>query len=322
MTSSMLNRREMLRLALASVMLGMIPTARGAPATARLVLVHGRAQQGQDPALLKSQWIDALKKGAQAVGCALPNGIDIAFPYYGDTLEKLTREFDIPLTSDIHTRGTQVDDEFLAFQAELAEALRQGAGVTDAQVDVEYGPNPKPKGPLNREWVQAILRALDKHAGGVSQVALESFTRDVFLYTTRAGVREEIDQIVAAALTEEPTVVVGHSLGSVVAYNVLRSDKRNLRVPLYATVGCPLAIRPIRDQFRPLKFPAPVGAWFNAFDDRDVVALYALDPANFAVTPAVDNYSKVKNHTANRHGIAGYLDDPVVAKRILNALGT
>jgi hypothetical protein len=29
----------------------------------------------------------------------------------------------------------------------------------------------------------------------------------------------------------------------------------------------------------------------------------------------------VKNHTDNRHGIAGYLDDPVVATRILNALG-
>ena len=68
------------------------------------------------------------------------------------------------------------------------------------------------------------------------------------------------------------------------------------------------------------RYPKPVKVWFNAFDTRDVVALYPLDGANFPVTPAIENYAGVNNHTDNRHGIAGYLDDPVVAKRILGAL--
>jgi hypothetical protein len=286
----------------------------------RLLLVHGRGQAGQDPGRLKSQWIDALKKGAQGVGRALPDEIEIAFPYYGDTLDKFTREFEVPLVSDIHTKGGPIEDEFLEFQAQVLEALRQGAGVADTQVDAEYGPNPKPKGALNREWVLSILRAIDKYAGGVSQATLELFTRDVFLYTTRAGVQDEINQIVAGQLTEELTAVVGHSLGSVVAYSVLRSDLRKLQVPLFVTVGCPLAIRAIRNQFRPLRFPAPVKAWYNAFDDHDVVALNPLDRANFPVSPGIENYSKVRNSTDNRHGIAGYLNDPVVATRLLNAL--
>ena len=100
-----------------------------------------------------------------------------------------------------------------------------------------------------------------------------------------------------------------------------RSDTRTLRIPLYVSVGCPLGVRPIRDQFRPLRYPLPVKAWFNAFDKRDVVALYPLDGANFPVTPGVDNYSNVKNSTDNRHGIVGYLDDPEVAKRLLDAIG-
>jgi pimeloyl-ACP methyl ester carboxylesterase len=174
---------------------------------------------------------------------------------------------------------------------------------------------------LNWEWVQAILRAVDMHGGGMSQSALEMFTRDVFLYTTRAGVRDEIDRIVAAALTEQPTVVVGHSLGSVVAYSVLVTDRRALRVPLYLTVGCPLGIRAIRDQFRPLKFPVPVKSWYNAFDTRDVVALNPLDRSNFPVNPDIVNYSSVRNQTDNRHGIVGYLDDSAVADKILSALG-
>ena len=132
--------------------------------------------------------------------------------------------------------------------------------------------------------------------------------------------RDEINRIVAAALTDQPTVVVGHSLGSVVAYSVLRSDTRTLRVPLFLTVGCPLGVRPIRDQFRPLRFPLPVSAWLNAFDRRDVVALYPLDGANFPVAPAIENYPDVKNSTDNRHGIDGYLDNVRVAQRILDAL--
>jgi hypothetical protein len=317
-----LDRREFLTLASAGAAMGIISTALGAGAPLRLVLVHGRGQQGLNPNQLKSEWLEALRKGAETFGRALPSGIDVVFPYYGDTLDKFVQEFDVPLTSDIHTRGSQVDDEFLVFQAEVAEALRQRAGVTDIQIDAEYGPNAKPKGPLNWEWVQAILRALDKHGGGMSQKALESFTRDVFLYTTRAGVRDEIDRIVSATLTEEPTVVVGHSLGSVVGYSVLRSDRRSLRVPLYITVGCPLGIRAIRDQFRPLRFPLPVKAWYNAFDERDVVALFPLDRTNFPVTPEIENYSSVKNRTDNRHGIVGYLDDPAVARRLLDGVGT
>jgi hypothetical protein len=316
----MFDRRELLMLASATAVMSAIKTASGAPAQLRLVLVHGRDQQGKDPALLKSDWINALQKGAQAFGGSLPTSLDVRFPYYGDKIAKFAEDFEIPLTSDIHSKGGPLQDEFLAFQAQVAESLRERAGVSDAEVDAQYGANPKPKGPLNWEWVQAILRALDKRGGGMSQAALESFTRDVFLYTTRAGVRDAIDQIVASDLTEEPTVVVGHSLGSIVAYSVLRSDRRALRVPLFVTVGSPLGIRAVRDQFRPLRSPASVEAWYNALDTRDVVALYPLDGANFPITPEIENYARVKNHTDNRHGISGYLDDPAVAKRILGAL--
>lgn len=316
----MLDRREFLTLGVAAALTGMTTAARGVTLP-RLVLVHGRSQQGQDPALLKSVWMGALERGAQKLGRTLPRELDVAFPYYGDTLDDFARQFDIPLTVDIQTKGSPVDEEFLRFQAEIAEALRQRAGITDAQVDFEYGANPKPRGPLNWEWVQATLRALDKHGGGLNQTTLETFTRDVFLYTRRAGVRDEIDRIVARSLTDSPTVVVGHSLGSVVAYSVLRSDRRLLRVPLFVTVGSPLGVRAIRDQFRPLRYPSPVGAWYNAFDNRDVVALYPLDRATFPVTPRIENYGAVKNHTNNRHGIVGYLDDLAVAKAILDGLG-
>jgi hypothetical protein len=287
----------------------------------RLVFVHGRSQQGKDPVALKDEWLAALEKGLQKNGLALPPGVEVLLPFYGDRLDAFAKAAEVPLTEDLRTKGGEADADFLAFEAAMAEALRQRAGITDQQVNAEYGENPKPKGPQNWEWVQAVFRALDRHVPGMSDKVLEVFTRDVYLYSTRSGVKTEINRIVADALTDgEPAVVVGHSLGSVVGYSVLREDTRALQVPLYITLGCPLGVRPIRDQLRPLKFPRPAKLWYNAYDDRDVVALYPLDRDNFPVTPAVTNYGKVKNHTDNRHGIVGYLDDAAVAKAIHDAL--
>lgn len=298
-----------------------MPPKPAGPITKKLVLVHGRDQQGKDPVKLKAAWLDTLNRGGGALGKKLPAEVDVVLPFYGDTLARFSEAAEIPLTSEVHSRGGPQQDDFLRFQAEFADDIRRQAGVTDAQVNAEYGDNPHEKGPLNWAWVQAILRAIDKNGTGMNGKALEVFTRDVYLYTTRAGVRDEIDAIVAAALTEEPTTIVSHSLGTVVAYNVLRSDRRRLNVPLLVTVGSPLGVRAVRDQLRPLRSPHGVSAWFNAFDRTDVVSLYPLDRQNFPIDPAIENHDKVKNHTDNHHGIDGYLDDPVVAARILASVG-
>ena len=286
----------------------------------KLVFVHGRGQEDKDPSELESQWIESLRRGARKLGRDIPENIDIAFPFYGKVLDDFAKRLDLPLTVDIQARGGNFNSDFLAFQADFAEELRVRAGVTEEQINLEFGDRPGERAPQNWEWVQAIIRALDRHTR-VSQKTLEIFMRDVYLYTRRIGVRDEIDRIVANEITEEPTVVVGHSLGSVVTYSVLRSDRRALNVPFYLTLGSPLGVRSIRNVFRPLRFPNHVSSWHNAFDERDVVALYPLDQNNFPIFPAIENSSNVNNHTDNRHGIVGYLEDKSVARLILDALG-
>jgi hypothetical protein len=109
----------------------------------------------------------------------------------------------------------------------------------------------------------------------------------VYEYLRNAGIREKIDNGVAAALTPGvETVVVGHSLGSVVTYNLLRQQGhlRGWKVPLYVTVGSLLAATAIRSALRTFattRCPECVSNWFNAMDERDVVALYSLDTHHF-----------------------------------------
>jgi pimeloyl-ACP methyl ester carboxylesterase len=170
------------------------------------------------------------------LGRQLPDQLDISFPYYADVLDKYTRG--IPTTSDVQARGDdQADQNFLAFEASVADEMRRGAGISDKSVDEMYGSNPQPRGPENWRWVQAIVRAIDKHGFGMSSDTIETFMRDVYLYANHTGVQNQVDHIVNGLLTEEPTVIVGHSLGSVVAYSVLRTDTRKLHGDIQDCVG-------------------------------------------------------------------------------------
>ena len=111
----MLDRRSLLTGVSASVMMVIISAAMGATGSLRLVLVHGRGQQRLDPTELKSKWLNTLRRGAQKLGRTFPDTIDVAFPFYGDALDRFIRMYSIPLTSDMQTRGSKVEDEFLVF---------------------------------------------------------------------------------------------------------------------------------------------------------------------------------------------------------------
>lgn len=289
-----------------------------------LVLVHGRAQQHKDAAALKAEWVASLRAGLAKSGLELPIAEDrIRFPYYGQTLFDLVDGVPGDRAAEVIVRGDNVDAEERAFVQAYVEEVREKAGIDEAQVAEVVGRDVAEKGPLNWGWVQGVLSAIDRFVPFGSGASVALFTRDVYQYLTNPGIRDEIESGVRQALQPGvPSVVVGHSLGSVVAYSLLRSQgsASGWEVPLFVTVGSPLAVTVIKRRLSPNRHPACVGAWFNAMDDRDVVSLYPLDERNFPIDPAIENKTDVRNHTSNRHGIAGYLEDAEVARRIYEAL--
>lgn len=295
-----------------------------------LVLVHGRAQEHKDAAALKAEWLGALREGLARGGLELPVAeAAVRFAYYGDTLYDLVGGRTADEAAAVVVRGADDDPEERAFVRAVLEEVRQHAGITPAQLAQAGALDAVERGPGQHPWVRAVLRAIDLHVPHGSGAAVALVTHDVYRYLRDSGVREAIERGVAAAITPGvETVVVAHSLGSVVAYNLLRREGhlRGWKVPLFVTVGSPLGITAIRRtlrSFAPLRCPECVGAWFNALDPRDVVALHPLDPARFPLAPAepaIENRAGVRNRTSNRHGIAGYLDDAEVARRIHAAL--
>ena len=288
----------------------------------RLVFIHGRAQEHKDAATLKTEWMDAFRTGLAKndVTLSLPES-DIKFPYYGQTLHDLVSGAEN--VAEVVVRGNGADDAERRFMQAVLQEIQQTLGITDDQIDQLLATDVRERGALNWEWVQGILKAIDNHVPGASGATLALATSDVYQYLKNPGIRDAIESGVRQAMQPDvPTVVVSHSLGTVVAFNLLRREgaSQGWQVPLFVTLGSPLAVTAIKAALSPITRPSCVGHWFNAMDKRDVVALYPLTKNRFDVSPEIENKTDVNNATSNRHGISGYLDDADVARRIHAAL--
>ena len=292
--------------------------------TRQLVFIHGRSQENKDAVELKGEWVEAFQKGLAKNGLQIPiDDADIRFPYYGDTLHDLVADKPADEVAEIIVKGDGAGEAETQFIRAMLLEIQEQNGVTDAQVQALAGGTVTEKGVLNWKWVQKALEALDTYVPGASSASVALATRDVYQYLRNPGLQNVIDSGVRSAFTPGvETIVVGHSMGSIVSYSLLRREGHALgwKVPLYVTLGAPLAVRVVKESLAPVKHPQCVSKWFNAMDDRDVVSLYPLDQQHFPIDPPIENKIDVDNPTANRHGISGYLSDPVVARRIHDAL--
>ncbi len=126
--------------------------------------------------------------------------------------------------ADIIVKGDNANDEERAFTLAVVREIGQKAGLTDAQIAAIAGDAVIQKGPLNWGWVRAILGAIDRHIPLGSGASIALVTNDVYQYLRNPGIRDRIEEGVRKAIARTPTVVVAHSLGSVVAYNLLRRE--------------------------------------------------------------------------------------------------
>jgi hypothetical protein len=289
----------------------------------RLLLVHGIAQGGQDPAELEKAWIDTLREGYKNANLPFPNTLSVDFPYYGDALDARVARSKLPLPQQIIPKGGEAPSEYEEFLRGSLGEMKEGANITDAEVAAEAGPIPAAeKGIQNWRLTQALARVIDKRHPHFTSDTIERFLRDVYLYVANRSVEREINAIVESKLTDEPTVVIGHSLGSVVAYKVLVAQGAKIKLRRYITVGSPLGIKTISSRLGVLKYPQADLNWYNAYDEGDIVALNPLQDPWFKTDPAITNYNRVNNTTDNQHGIIGYLNDPAVARSVAEALAS
>lgn len=290
----------------------------------QLVFVHGRAQENRDPTALKQEWLDAFRKGLAKSGKQIPiPEDDVRFPYYGQTLFDIVSDVPAEQVAEVVVKGTVTDEARRVFVESILSEVRAKAGINDDIVQNIIGTEVVERSLQNKKWVLALLRAIDKYVPHGSGAAIMIATNDVYQYLRNPGIRDNIDGGVRVALEEKAQkVVVAHSLGTVVSYNLLKreGDAQKWDISLFMTLGSPLGITMIKQSLAPVRSPQCVKKWVNALDPADVVALYPLAKPHFGVQPSIENLTHVHNDTENRHGISGYLGDKEVARRIYDAL--
>jgi hypothetical protein len=284
----------------------------------RLVFVHGMRQEGKIAAVLKAEWEQALTSAWHAAGLIAPQ-YSLEMPFYGDVLNDMVEEIR-GKSNVVVGRGGGAPNAFTPLEEELIRETAFKEGVTDLEVREELGQEVVAKGPANWEWVQGLARVLERRIPGLSDLGL-SWVRQVDGYLTRPHIQQAVDAIVEPSLLKGRTIVVAHSLGTVVTYRLLRRAGLAANIPLLVTVGSPLAITTVKQHIRPpsLQRPSGVASWLNGTDERDYVALYSrLDRNSFA--EGIENVSDLHNRRADAHAIVDYLTDEAISQRIQAAL--
>ena len=289
----------------------------------KIVFVHGRSQQHKNPTELAKQWEHALLEGFKRIGEPYAGKLDFTFPYYGDVLFDAVEKASTENFQELVSKGAQAAGPDAQEQEFLWQVIREMAvqnGITEEEIAREATGEVDIKGVQNWPAVLAALRLLDK-IKGTGAAMIELITRDVWFYLTKKGIRLKVNQIVDPQIPKgDDCIVVAHSLGTIVAYNLLMNRQPVKNVKAFITLGSPLGIRAIYDRLpsdvSPRKAPPAVGQWINLRDARDTVALYEIGKGIFGGEPTVLNDSKIINGSDNRHGIVEYLQDPTVATLI------
>jgi endonuclease G, mitochondrial len=268
--------------------------------TTHLVFLHGRSQQGRDPARLRAAWAAGLAGGLGAAGLRTVDPADVWFPFYGDALAGAVdgREgiADTALYEELVTEA--------AYRAGMPTSME-----TDLQETIVDGLVGRLRRPLG--WLA--------NRSGLDEAFIAAVFKDVAAYLDRPAVRDLVlDTVLGCLPTAGRLVLVSHSLGTVVAMDLLTRLPAQLQVDALVTAGSPLGMDGVYKRLvtgGPHR-PDRVDSWLNAWCAADAVAIGCPLSQSWGrdITEVLTNNAKDR-----AHDIAEYLADARVARAV--ALG-
>ena len=256
---------------------------------AEIVLVHGIDQQQKSADKLESAWLPALAGGIRDAGFAdvadsiwrnagKPGSIETRMAFYGGLFLAPGQQGDDPgeFNSEEARFAQVLALEWLKHVAERATKQktrdtgeRELAYVT-GQMGTEQG-----AGSIVRSAVGGLgkISWFAPFGMGFAERFVNRSLAQVTRYLTSESIRSAALESVFKLIGPETKVLIGHSLGSVIAYEAAHLMKQPL--PLLLTLGSPLGLQTIiyqRLRPQPPGFPPAVRRWVNIADRDDFIA--------------------------------------------------
>lgn len=316
---------------------------------AAVVFVHGLAKKPH-PEKLQEIWLWGLGRcgpkpevfGVDNPGINLEDqGIKFAFTYWADVFYGTDYETDFrdqyenanesavtsanldTVAGDLvpPTPSTPREARFLAqlelkLKSQVVEQAVSGIEVAPAATTVatapgqfeiaSWLPGPVKEAIIRKAAIEAYYYLFDK----------EYQRRDGARYQVRRELRNRlVKDLRTASETAEKVVIVSHSMGTMIAYDVLRNVADCPQVDTLFTLGSPLGITEVQDELRAadvkkVDFPAAkLLRWVNVFDPMDPIC--GVDPRFANDYTAVDGRKVEDLEESNwgnwRHTITHYL---------------
>jgi pimeloyl-ACP methyl ester carboxylesterase len=254
-----------------------------------ILLVHGRGMLGRDTAATRQLWLDALRSGAATMtrGATLEDR-DVRVVWYADVLDpRVASGCDYSAGDPRALRDSRTDGSVKQFVSLAGGLLTALSGMAEGEQATE-------------------VRGLAADA---------SFLADA---RKRCATEARLDSAISRARGEgRPIILVGHSLGSLVAYDYLSSRKESGLVQEFVSIGSMVGASGLRqlliggDSTDTLSIPKSVRSWVNVRNDKDPLATPLPLVRDIVTTPPADELDP--------HEMVGYLRGTAAAKEILGA---
>jgi hypothetical protein len=326
------------------------------------VFIHGLAKK-PIPAKLKEIWLWGISRDNPRPDVfAAPNrGINLGsrqvpqfFNYYADVFygEDYETEFKSYYEADNDLEMLQAEG-LAAIEADLKLPVpatpREQAFLTNFEAklkatDLLTPPEALPAPTTSEE--ETKLEIASWLPAGVKQAVIKKAAMEAFYFLfdkeyerkdgARFRVRQELrkrllDELAKAGEAGEKIVIVSHSMGTMVAYDVLRNCPECPQVDTLITLGSPLGIQEVQDELvavdagaGTVDFPAAkLRRWINIYDRLDPVA--GADPKLANDYRAVDGRSVEDISESNwgswRHTITHYFAGTQFRRALSSAIG-
>ncbi|WP_431727362.1 hypothetical protein [Verrucosispora sp. TAA-831] len=229
-----------------------------------IVGVHGIAKHHSGRHQLLADWRPALLDGVERATGRRVDHVDLDLAFYGDLY--------LPPRTSGGCKGNEEADALDGLsdeeRADVEEMLSEMVTPEDVAAATAYLAGEKGYTRMPTP-LQVLLRALGIRFRSASAITAVGALRQVRGYLRDVALKAEIDQRVTESVTSGCRVLVGHSLGSVVAAEYLRRTPDH-GVALLLTLGSPLGLRFVRSRFPASSIDVPT--WVNIRDRRDPVA--------------------------------------------------
>ncbi|MEG0828268.1 MAG: hypothetical protein RSG93_07810 [Acinetobacter sp.] len=292
----------------------------------KIIFIHGMNQQNYNEATLKHYWLNIFQIGLNNAQQNFDiTSLDINMPFYGDLLSKhhLYNTLDLAtlfpqswthLHLPFHLRHntTLVQEQkpritvLPTFNPSQSKSLTQRLSIISA---------------LTKDHAFKELSLFLNHYPKLHDTVIHKFLIETYLYLSNPDFMHEVHQRIMYHIhSDKDHIIVAHSLGTVIAYNLLHQFT-NFKIQRFITLGSPLAFKVIQEKLAlPIARPPQLrGDWFNFYSPDDFLTAFPLSTDPFNFKPAIINQA-ITTLIHNPHSIAGYLQHPAVIQSILDGL--